>query len=76
MWRSRIFAAKFNTMGGGYDVALENLRRYNIRLYATFVFGYNHDTADTFTETVKFANEHRFYMAAFNHLTPFPGTPL
>ncbi|MDH3821728.1 MAG: radical SAM protein, partial [Gammaproteobacteria bacterium] len=46
----RMMKKKFNTMGGGYDVALENLRRYNIRLYATFVFGYNHDTADTFTE--------------------------
>ena len=72
----RMMKKKFNTMGGGYEVALEKLRRYNIRLYATFVFGYNHDAADTFTETVKFANEHRFYMAAFNHLTPFPGTPL
>ncbi len=67
---------KFNTMGGGYDVALENLRRYNIRLYATFVFGYDRDTARTFDETLEFANRHRFYMAAFNHLTPFPGTPL
>jgi radical SAM superfamily enzyme YgiQ (UPF0313 family) len=67
---------KFNTMGGGYDVALANLRRYNIRLYSTFVFGYDHDTAETFEKTLEFANHHRFYMAAFNHLTPFPGTPL
>ena len=67
---------KFNTMGGGYAVALDNLRRFNIRLYATFVFGYDRDTAKTFEETLEFANLHRFYMAAFNHLTPFPGTPL
>lgn len=72
----RMMKKKFNTMGGGYEVALEKLRRYNIRLYATFVFGYGNDTARTFDETVRFANEHRFYMAAFNHLTPFPGTPL
>jgi radical SAM superfamily enzyme YgiQ (UPF0313 family) len=66
----------FNTMGGGYEVALANLRRHGIRLYATFVFGYDHDTADTFARTVDFALENKFYIAAFNHLTPFPGTPL
>jgi radical SAM superfamily enzyme YgiQ (UPF0313 family) len=26
--------------------------------------------------TVEFATEHGMYIAAFNHLTPFPGTPL
>jgi len=72
----RLMKKKFNTMGGGYEVALANLRRHKIRLYATFVFGYEHDTAQTFDATVEFANRHRFYMAAFNHLTPFPGTPL
>ena len=25
---------------------------------------------------LEFAQRHRMYMAAFNHLTPFPGTPL
>ena len=72
----RMMKKKFNTMGGGYEVALQNLRRHHIRLYSTFVFGYDHDTAKTFEDTVEFANRHRFYMAAFNHLTPFPGTPL
>ena len=43
---------------------------------STFIFGYDHDTARTFENTVEFANRHHFYMAAFNHLTPFPGTPL
>jgi radical SAM superfamily enzyme YgiQ (UPF0313 family) len=72
----RLMNKKFNTMGGGYEFALEKLRRYKIRLYSTFVFGYDRDTRKTFDETVDFANRHRFYMAAFNHLTPFPGTPL
>ena len=67
---------KFNTMGGGYENALRNLRKFNIRLYSTFVFGYDRDTAETFASTLEFANRHGFYMAAFNHLTPFPGTPL
>jgi radical SAM superfamily enzyme YgiQ (UPF0313 family) len=72
----RLMKKKFNTMGGGYEKALANLRRHHIRLYATFVFGYGNDTAKTFDDAVEFAHRHRFYMAAFNHLTPFPGTPL
>lgn len=66
----------FNTARGGYEVALANLRKYHIRLYTTFVFGYDHDTPESFERTLAFAEEHRMYMAAFNHLTPFPGTPL
>ncbi|MDQ4076636.1 MAG: B12-binding domain-containing radical SAM protein [Chloroflexota bacterium] len=66
----------FNQMKGGYEKALENLRRHQIRLYITFIFGYDEDTEDTFEEALAFAVQHRFYMVAFNHLTPFPGTPL
>jgi radical SAM superfamily enzyme YgiQ (UPF0313 family) len=66
----------FNTARGGFSTALENLRRHQIRVYGTFVFGYDHDTPESFDRTVEFAEEHAFYIAAFNHLTPFPGTPL
>jgi radical SAM superfamily enzyme YgiQ (UPF0313 family) len=65
-----------NTMRGGYEEALANLRRFGIRIYATFVFGYDGDRQDSFRETLAFANRHRFYLAGFNHLVPFPGTPL
>lgn len=66
----------FNTMKGGYERALENLRRHGIRLYVTFILGYDDDNGDTLTETLAFAMRHKFYIVAFNHLTPFPGTPL
>jgi radical SAM superfamily enzyme YgiQ (UPF0313 family) len=66
----------FNLMNGGYEKALANLRRYGIRLYVTFILGYDEDNADTTDETVAFARRHNFYIVAFNHLTPFPGTPL
>lgn len=72
----RKMGKKFNTMGGGYGPALQNLRRHGIRVYGTFVFGYDTDTAKSFDDAVAFATENRFYLAAFNHLTPFPGTPL
>jgi radical SAM superfamily enzyme YgiQ (UPF0313 family) len=66
----------FNTMKGGYEKALENLRRHGIRLYVTFILGYDEDNGDTLNETLAFAQHHSFYIVAFNHLTPFPGTPL
>jgi radical SAM superfamily enzyme YgiQ (UPF0313 family) len=67
---------RFNARGGGLERALAGFRRRRIRLYATFVFGYDRDTAETFAEVAEFARRQRFYVAAFNHLTPFPGTPL
>jgi radical SAM superfamily enzyme YgiQ (UPF0313 family) len=65
-----------NLSQGGFAPALANLRRHKLRLYVTFIFGYDHDTEASFGAAVQFAREHRFYLAAFNHLTPFPGTPL
>lgn len=67
---------RFNAMRGGFEAALANLRRHRIRVYGTFIFGYDGDTPETFDRTVAFAKDHGFYIAAFNHLTPFPGTPL
>src|SRR6185295_2128666 len=66
----------FNLMRGGFEAALANLRRHRIRVYGTFIFGYDRDTPESFSATVDFAKEHALYIAAFNHLTPFPGTPL
>ncbi|MEZ5294041.1 MAG: radical SAM protein [Vicinamibacterales bacterium] len=67
---------RFNTARGGFETALANLRRHGIRVYGTFIFGYDGDTPDSFAPAVAFAEAHAFYIAAFNHLTPFPGTPL
>ncbi|TXT37630.1 MAG: hypothetical protein FD135_3464 [Comamonadaceae bacterium] len=72
----RLMNKRFNTMGGGYRQALANLRRQGLFVYGTFVFGYEHDTLASFNQAVDFASEEGMYIAAFNHLTPFPGTPL
>jgi radical SAM superfamily enzyme YgiQ (UPF0313 family) len=66
----------FNTARGGFDKALANLRKHKVRVYGTFIFGYDGDTPESFAPTVEFAKKHALYIAAFNHLTPFPGTPL
>lgn len=59
-----------------YTRALDRLRRHGIAVYGTFVFGYDNDTEDQFRRTLDFAVRHGLFFAAFNHLVPFPGTPV
>lgn len=66
----------FNLMQGGPRQALANFRRHGLRVYGTFIFGYDHDTPDTIDATVEFGKQQGLFIAAFNHVTPFPGTPL
>jgi radical SAM superfamily enzyme YgiQ (UPF0313 family) len=66
----------FNLMAGGPSAALANMRRHRLSVYGTFIFGYDHDTPQTIGETVDFAIDEGLFIAAFNHITPFPGTPL
>lgn len=66
----------WNLARGGPTAALATLRRHGIRVYGTFIFGYDHDHAASFEQAVSFAREQGMFIAAFNHLTPFPGTPL
>lgn len=59
-----------------YASAIEQFHRRGIMIYATFVFGYDHDTPDSFDQTLAFALRSRFFLANFNPLTPTPGTRL
>jgi radical SAM superfamily enzyme YgiQ (UPF0313 family) len=56
--------------------AIEKIHARGIRICASFLFGYDHDTPAVFAQTLAFANQQRFMLALFNHLTPFPDTPL
>ncbi len=58
------------------DALVERIHKAGIGIYATFVFGYDNDDEDTFAATMAFAQKHKFYTVAFNHLLPFPGTAL
>lgn len=66
----------FNMMRGGPVEAIANFQRHGLRLYGTFIFGNDGDTEETFHKTLQFALDHGLFIAAFNHITPFPGTPL
>ena len=47
-----------------------------LRIYGTFIFGYSNDSDELLKETLHFSRQHKLFMAAFNHLVPFPGTDL
>ena len=66
----------FNMVKGGMIDAIKKIRDHGIKIYATFMFGYDHDTPALFEQTLEFALQQKFFIAAFNHLQPFPGTPL
>lgn len=59
-----------------YEAAGAAFRKHGIGIYGTFVFGYDNDGPESFQKTFEFANRHGFFFTAFNHLVPFPGTPL
>ncbi len=59
-----------------YTESMKKIRDHGITVYATFVFGYDTDTKEDFKRTLDFAMDQKFALAAFNHLVPFPGTPL
>ena len=67
---------KHTNHAGDYTAALSRLHRAGIAIYGTFVFGYPGDSTATFDAAVVFAQRQRMFLAAFNHLVPFPGTEL
>lgn len=66
----------FNYALGERDELVKRIHDAGIGIYATFVFGYDNDNERTVNDALEFAKKHNFYTAAFNHLLPFPNTPL
>jgi hypothetical protein len=65
-----------NVAQGSYADSLRQFRKHGLAIYGTFVFGYDDDDWDVVRESVAFARDQKMFLAAFNHLVPFPGTPL
>lgn len=55
---------------------IERVHSHGIAVQAGIVFGFDHDTAEIFKDTIDFLEESGVQNATFNILTPFPGTPL
>jgi len=66
----------WNTAHLTYAESLRQFHKHGLAVYGTFVFGYDHDDWNVIRQSVAFAQEHKLFLAAFNHLVPFPGTPL
>ena len=61
---------------GGARLQVGVIRDAGIMIYGSFVHGYDHDTAQSFEDTVEFAIRNKFCLAGFNPLTPTPRAPL
>ena len=72
----RDMGKEWNLSGGTYADSLRRFREHGLAVYGTFVFGYDQDNHDVIRRSVEFAREQKLFLAAFNHLIPFPGTPL
>jgi radical SAM superfamily enzyme YgiQ (UPF0313 family) len=66
----------WNLAGGSYAQSLCRFRQHGLAVYGTFVFGYDRDDRQVVQRSIDFAREQKLFLAAFNHLVPFPGTPL
>jgi radical SAM superfamily enzyme YgiQ (UPF0313 family) len=72
----RDMGKSWNLAGGSYADSLARFRKHGLAVYGTFVFGYDNDDERVVQRSIDFAREHKLFLAAFNHLVPFPGTPL
>jgi radical SAM superfamily enzyme YgiQ (UPF0313 family) len=56
------------------EEALKKIRKFNILVHASMIFGFDNDTKDVFDETVDFLIRNKLCTVSFNILTPYPGT--
>lgn len=59
-----------------YAASIQKFHNHGIMVYGSFIFGYDHDTAQDFALSLDFAIRQKLLLAMFNPLIPMPGTPL
>jgi radical SAM superfamily enzyme YgiQ (UPF0313 family) len=59
-----------------YKSQLEIIRNYGLLIWAAFTLGHEYDTKETIDKTLEFSLNHKFTLADYNVLMPYPGTPL
>ena len=72
----RLMDKDINVAMGDYRTLIDRLHAHGIALYGTFIFGYDSESADDVLRTAEQAIDFGLFIGAFNHLMPFPGTPL
>jgi radical SAM superfamily enzyme YgiQ (UPF0313 family) len=56
--------------------AIRRIQDHGIRVFASFMFGLDHDDESVFEKTIDFIERNRIFLSYFNTVTPYPGTPL
>lgn len=69
-----LMSKKWNLKHGEYQTIIREFQARGIMIYGSFIFGYDHDTPESFEITVDFAIENKFCLANFSPLSPLPGT--
>jgi radical SAM superfamily enzyme YgiQ (UPF0313 family) len=67
---------KYQNRPADYMKIIRNLHNHGIAIWASFLFGLDHDDKGIFERTVRFAIEAKFFSVVFAILTPYPGTAL
>jgi radical SAM superfamily enzyme YgiQ (UPF0313 family) len=73
---SLVEAKKAFNMRRSYHEVVRKIRDRRIALMGCFVFGFDHDTVESFDETVDFVMESRMDLPRYAIAVPFPGTAL
>lgn len=59
-----------------YDESIKELNKRGIKIYASFILGYDYDDPESIKKTLDYAIKKKFFIINFTQLTPFPGTRL
>lgn len=70
----RLMKKTWNLKDGDYGIAIRRFRDRGIACIASFIFGHEHDTVDTFELTAEFAIRAKFALVHFNILMAIPGS--
>jgi radical SAM superfamily enzyme YgiQ (UPF0313 family) len=76
-----------NTLGDGvgrvkqrmrpnYENAIKRLHDHNVNVMGALIFGFDHESEDSYAETVEWAIQNKLDIGQFTVLTPLPGTDL
>jgi radical SAM superfamily enzyme YgiQ (UPF0313 family) len=72
----KLMNKRMNRSVGEMEAAIKKIHKKGLRIYATFLFGYEHDRVEDFDDVLDFCIRNKVFMVGFNNLTPFPGTKL
>lgn len=63
-------------MNINYETSIDTIYKHGLKIYGSFVIGYDYDNKVSIRMMLNYSIKKRFYIANFYQLTPFPGTPL